>query len=150
MSEFAVTKHVAVTPEQVWAIVTDVAHYDQVIKGISVVQKLDDGAEFGIGTTWRETRKMYGKEATEEMVVTAVNPGVSYAVNAASHGAVYTSVISLAANGTGTDLTMTFGAEPTNPVSALFAKTIGKAFEGATKKALEQDLDDIARAAQAS
>ncbi|MCH9816121.1 MAG: SRPBCC family protein [Actinomycetia bacterium] len=150
MTQFAVTKHVVAAPDRVWAIVTDVAHYDRVIQGITAVEQLDDLPDFGVGTTWRETRKMFGQEASEKMDVTAVDPGTSYTVNAASHGAVYTSVISLTPNGTGTDLTMTFGAEPTSSVAAILAKTVGRVFEGATKKALKQDLNDIARAAEAS
>jgi hypothetical protein len=44
---------------------------------------------------------------------------------------------------------MTFGAETGGGrVSRLLARTMGKAFEGATRKALQQDLDDIVAAAE--
>ena len=45
-------------------------------------------------------------------------------------------------------ITMTFGAEPTGTVSKVFAGTIGKLFEGGTRKALVRDLDDIAVVAE--
>ena len=42
---------------------------------------------------------------------------------------------------------MTFGATPKGFFSKLMAATIGRLFSGATRKALQQDLDDIAAAA---
>lgn len=44
--------------------------------GIQRIEILTPGP-FGVGTRWRETRKMFGKEAAETFTVTGVEPGKS-------------------------------------------------------------------------
>ena len=44
---------------------------------------------------------------------------------------------------------MSFRGEPGGTVSKVFASTVGKLFESGTRKAIEQDLADIAAAAEA-
>lgn len=63
------------------------------IEAIEVVERLDEGGGFGLGTTWRETRTMFGKKATEVMEVTEFEEGVRYATSAESHGSKYFSEI---------------------------------------------------------
>ncbi len=46
--------------------------------GDHAVERLDSGTDFGVGTTWRETRVMFGREATEVMEIVAVDEGRSY------------------------------------------------------------------------
>ena len=148
MSRVTVEQHVNATPQQVWDVVSDLDSWASVVSGIKTVQRLDDSPEFGVGTSWRETRVMFGREATEDMTVSKVDPGRSYTVEAESHGSRYTSVVTLAPSDGGTDLTMTFSATPTSSLSAMLSKTIGKLFEGSTRKALAKDLEDIATAAE--
>jgi len=47
-------------------------------------------------------------------------------------------------------LSTKFGAEPHGFLTKVVAATVGRLFERATKKALEQDLAEVAAAAQAS
>ena len=135
------------TPERVWELVTDISEYQEMLSGVTEVEQLDSLPEFGVGTKWRETRKMFGKEATEEMTVTAMEPGASYTTEAASHGAKYVSVISIVATESGCTLGMSFRGEPTNIFASIMAKTVGRLFEGVTRNALQKDLDEIAAAA---
>jgi len=148
MSKLTAEQHVNAAPEQVWGVVSDLDSWAAVVSGIKTVQRLDGSPEFGVGTSWRETRVMFGKESTEDMTVSKVDPGRSYTVEAESHGAHYTSVITLAPSDSGTYLTMTFTATTTSTLAAILSKTIGKLFEGSTRKALAQDLQDIATAAE--
>ena len=150
MTKLIVEQHVDASSDRVWQVVTNIDAWPDVITGIKSVERLDDSTGFVVGTTWRETRVLFGKEATEEMSVTAIDEGSSYTVEAESHGAHYTSVINLDQNGDGTDLSMSFGAKTTGFFAAVMSKTIGKAFEGSTRKALEKDLKDIATAAESS
>jgi hypothetical protein len=48
----------------------------------------------------------------------------------------------------GSRITVTFGAEPTSAISKVFAVTIGRLFDNATRKALAKDLTEIAIAAE--
>jgi len=120
-----------------------------VVEAIEVVERLDDGDGFGLGTTWRETRTMFGKKATEDMEVTEYEEGVRYATAAESHGSKYFSEIRVDAAGTGSRITMSFRGEPQTALTKAMDATVGRLFMGATRKALAKDLDDISAAAEA-
>ena len=148
--EIALNRDVDAPAERVWQIITDLEGSERVVSGIGDVQILAGEDEFGVGTRWRETRTMFGKQATEEMEVTALAPGCSYDVEAESHGVRYLSTHTVEALGDGRcRLSMTFGAEPQGTMARVMAATMGRLFVGATKKALRRDLDDIAAAAEA-
>ncbi len=148
--EIQVTRTIDAPPEIVWTLITDIANSPQVISGIDSVKILGGPEGFGVGTRWRETRTMFGKEATEEMEVSSVTEGTSYTVIAASHGMLYESIFTIQPRGADTcTLTMLFGGEPTSTMSRAMAVTIGRLFAGQTRKALEKDLADIATAAEA-
>ena len=149
MTELRVTRQVDAPVERVWELITDVENSKDTISAITEVERLDDGTTFDVGTRWKETRVMFGKEASEEMEVVAIEPGHSYTVAANSRGMDYTSVMSVEPSESGAALTMSFAAEPTGALSKVFASTIGRMFEGGTRKAIEQDLIDIAAAAEA-
>ena len=120
-----------------------------VVEAIEVVERLDDGDGFGLGTTWRETRTMFGKKATEDMEVTEYEEGVRYATAAESHGSKSFSEIRVDSAGTGSRITMSFRGEPQTALTKVMDATAGRLFMGASRKALAKDLDDIAAAAEA-
>ncbi len=70
---FICEQQVAAPPEKVFAMMSDFANAPQRISGISKVEMLTDGA-VGVGTKFKETRVMLGKEATETMEVTTFDP----------------------------------------------------------------------------
>jgi carbon monoxide dehydrogenase subunit G len=144
MSELSVSREVSVSPEALWELITDLDRSPNVISAVTSVERLDDGIGFGVGTKWQETRLMFGREAVEVLEVTDLDPGRSYTVETDSGGAHYRSVISVEPAPAGSIITITFGAESTSGVSKVLAGTIGKLFEGGTRKALVQDLEDIA------
>ncbi len=151
MRRLTATIEASATPAQIWKVLTDIEGAAQNITGIEKVERLDGGSDFGVGTRWRETRTLFGRTATEEMEITELDPGRSYVTEARSHGAFYRSVIEVEPTPTGgSRITWVFGAEPEKPVARLMAATIGRLFERATRKALQQDLIDIARAAGAA
>jgi len=76
---------------------------------------------------------MFGKAATEELEVTALEEGRTYTVKAGGGGADYTSVWSVESDSDQTTLTMTFSAETTGLVANVMALTLGEVFEGATR-----------------
>lgn len=148
MADMQVQRRIAAPPDRVWSIITDVEGSSTIISGIDSVEQLGSGP-FGVGTAWRETRTMFGKQATEEMRVVAVEEGRSYTVESQAAGTTYRSTMAVEPDGDGAMLSMSFSAEAGSSISKLFASTIGKLFEGGTRKALEQDLADIAAAAEA-
>lgn len=149
MDTLELTREVTAPSDVVWQVLTDLEGCPSFISGIESVKRLDDRAGFGVGTRWRETRVLFGKRATEEMEVSAVDERRSYTVEADGAGAHYVSTMGVEATGEGRSrLVSTFGAVPTGAFSRLRSRTVGKLFEGATRKAMEQDLDDIAAEAE--
>ena len=141
---------VAAPADVLWEIMTDLPASKDTITAIQSIEILTEGQEFGVGTKWRETRTMFGKQATEVMWVTHVDPGRSYTVRAESHGAIYTTVMAVEAGGDASrEISMDFGAEPTGTMARIASATIGRLFANATKKAVARELDDIATAAEA-
>lgn len=143
--ELRVSRPVAAPPESVWGVITDLAATPEVLSGVEKVERLDEGDGFDVGTRWRETRRMFGKEATEEMEVSSVEPGSAYTTTAEQGTTTYTSTLRVdPADGDRCRLTMTFAAESSSPVGRLLAATVGRAFQSATRRMLQRDLDDIA------
>ena len=149
MTQITVSREVDAPADAVWQVMTDLERSPQVVSAIGRIERLSGDEEFGVGTSWRETRQMFGREATEEMVVTAVEPGRSYTVEADSRGAHYRSTMTVEPlDADRSRLSMVFAGEPDGLISKVFATTIGKLFEGATRRALQSDVDDMARAAE--
>ena len=136
--------------QQVWQVATDLPGSPEVLRGVDAVEVLTPGP-FGVGTRWRETRAMMGRSATEEMTVTAVEPQRSYRVESESRGARYVSTLAFAPSADGgTDMTMSFGGRPTSTVARVIGAVTAPLGRRAVAKALQQDLDDIAAAAERS
>lgn len=150
MHEVVVSVDSKAEPSKVWEVMTDLDRSPDTIRGIVAVERLDGDAGFEVGTRWRETRAIFGREATEEMEVVSINPGRSYTVLAASRGNNYTTVMTVEPAPTGSRVAMSFQAEPTGTVSKLLAATMGRLMIGATKKMIARDVEDIAAAAEVS
>lgn len=143
-----VERRVAAGRGAVWEALTDLAGMERVLSGVSKVEVVTEGS-FGVGTRWRETRRMFGKEATEEMWVTACEPPERYVVEADSHGTHYVSEWVLRADGpTATTVRMTFTAVAPGGVTGLLARLLGGVGARAVSKAVAKDLDDIASAVE--
>lgn len=143
-----VSRTVAAPVETVWAVATDLAAAPETLSGVTRVEVLE-GEIFGVGTRWRETRTLMVREATEEPVVTAATAPSSYTVEADNHGVHYVSTFAFAPLGANrTEVTMAFAGTPTAPQNPL-VKLMGRFGLRMVRKTLEQDLADLARAAEA-
>ena len=141
---------IAADAETVWSIVVGMDDWVDAIEAIESVERLDGGDEFGIGTIWRETRTMFGKQATEVMEVTEYEDGVRYSTSAESHGSKYFSEILVEPTDTGCVLSMSLRAEPQTAFAKIMSATVGRLFIGATRKAFAKDLADIGAAAESA
>lgn len=148
--DIEVSQHSTASPEAVWAVMIDVDASPRVISAIADLERLDGGDGFVVGTRWRETRTMFGKQASEVLEVTAIDEQArTYRVEADNDGTHYVSDMGVRADGSGSLLTMTFGAEQAGGgLRKLVERTVSRAFEGATRKALQKDLADIAAEAE--
>ncbi|OEU90455.1 polyketide cyclase/dehydrase [Streptomyces abyssalis] len=145
-AQVTVERRIAAPAGRVWEALTDIEHSAEVIKGIDRIEMLSEGP-FGVGTRWRETRTMLGKEATEEMWVTASEAPERCVIEAESRGVHYTSEFLLTpAGGESTDVRLTFGSRTTEKggLKGAVMKMLGGLRSKAAAKALAKDLADVA------
>ena len=144
------SRHVNAHPEAVWEVLTDIPSAHRTLSGVQAVEILTAGP-YQPGLRWRETRKMFGMKATEEMMVTEAEPPHSTTVVAENGGTEYTSVFTITPDADGgSTLRMQFGAETAHApaISRVVMMLMGGLAERATRKSMEQDLADIAAEAE--
>jgi len=140
---------------RVFEIASDIPNAAETISGINSIEILACAPEsptnngpVGEGFKWRESRTMFGKEATEDMWINAWAPPAGYTVEARSHGCHYLTPITFEDLGNGqTRVSMAFNATP----ETLMARVMMKVFAFMNKKlaqCLADDLADIKRAAE--
>lgn len=129
--------------EVVWETIIDIEGSKDVISGIVDVEVLTKPKAGIIGLKWKETRLMFGKEASEVMWITESKEGVYYQTRAESHGSVYISRLSLEKVNGATLLTMAFtGEAQTIPVKIL-SVCMSPFMKSPMKKMMMKDLEDI-------
>lgn len=146
MSAIRTRVHIDAPPERVFAVASDFAGAARIIEGIERVEMLTEGP-VGVGTRFRETRVMFGREATEEMEVVAFDPPRGYVLGCENHGCRYRSEIRVEPSGDGTDVEMSFEAVPLTAVAKLMSVVMGpmmKKMEAICAK----DLADLKRAVE--
>ncbi|MCR8670610.1 SRPBCC family protein [Agrococcus sp. HG114] len=141
--------------DAVWRVLTDVEGSEAVLSGVTRIERLA-GAGYAIGTRWRETRTMLGREATEEMEVVGIDPGRSTTIAAEVPGMRYRTEFELeplpaVGGAAATLLRMRFSGTYVSPswVQRLAARLTSRLGLAAARRAMQQDLDDIAAAAEA-
>lgn len=147
--QISVHRLVHAEAEAVWAVLTDLESACDTLSGVTRVE-IVEGDGYAVGTRWRETRRLFGKEETQEMYVTEVDPPRRTTVEADS-GAHYTTEFVLTPVEGGTDLRVTFGAHHPDPnlLQRLTFAVFGQVGARVTTRMLTQDLADIARRAEA-
>lgn len=136
-----IERTVAADPKTVFAAASDFATAPKRITGIAKVEMLTQGP-VGIGTRFRETRQMFGKQATETMEVTAFEPGRSYVLGCESHGCRYRSEIRVEPDGKGSKLSMDFAATPLTRMAKVMSFLM-KPMVKSVGKHIAKDLDDL-------
>ncbi|MFW7414167.1 SRPBCC family protein [Demequina sp. SO4-18] len=144
-----VEREVEADPRAVWSIITDLDRAPEVLTGVVKVERLE-GEGYEVGVKWRETRRMLGKEATEDMWVVAADEPHTTTVSAESNGTRYSTVFVCEPIDGGTRLSVDFGGETVSPTlgQKIAWAMFGKMGLKASRKALVQDLEDIAKAAE--
>ena len=127
----------------VWNAVTDIPNAAGMISGIISVEVLENPEAGLVGFKWKETRKMFGKEATEIMWITDAAENEYYCTRAESHGSVYKTRLSLNDDDGNTRLTMAFTGEPQTRGAKILSFVMGGVMKGSMEKELQKDLVDI-------
>lgn len=128
--------------KDVYEVFTDIENAENRLSDVTkveIVERPDKGLK---GLKWRETRVMFGKEATEEMWVNTAKKNSFYEVMADSQGVVYKTLFEFKKLKQGTKVKIKFEGKPYS-LSAKILSVIALFFKGVTRKALERDLDDL-------
>lgn len=130
-------------PEAVWQVITNIENAPNTITGIEKVEILEHQEGKFVGLKWRETRIMFGKEATEVMWITDAQQNKSYSTRAESHGSIYKTHFELKESGNQTHLSMSFNGEAQTVGAKIMSAMMGAFLKGSMRKTLEKDLLDI-------
>lgn len=144
MYSVTVERTIQAPTETVFKTVSNIPQAAKTITAIDSIVMLSEGP-IGEGSRWRETRKMFGKEAVEEMWITNWKPHTSYSVEAESCGTHYKTEYTFTPSDDGTRVSMVFSGQPLT----LFAKVMapmGLLMKGTIRKCFERDLADAAAA----
>jgi hypothetical protein len=132
----------------VWSAITDFRGAAGRIPAIKSVEVLE-GPERGVGMRWRETRVMFGRDATETMTIAEwhepARPGDegSYLAIAVNHGCEYRSTLRVAPGGVGSRLSFEFDCRAQTLVAKVMTAIMMPLMGGMMRKALQGDLDAI-------
>ena len=141
--------------EAVFAAASNFPNAPQMINGIDSVEMLcpaTDGTPIGVGTRFKETRTMMGKQATETMEVTEFDPPRAYTLSALSCGVQYDCRVTCleetpGAGGAGAGGGCRLSYDITGRPQTLFAKVLspvmGLMMKGTMRKLMEADLADV-------
>ncbi len=154
MSDVAVSleRLVDAPADALWRVLTDVEGLEGVLSGVTRVERLA-GIGYAIGTRWRVTRAMLGRETSEELEVVGIDEGRSTTLAAEASGIVTRTELTLepVTDAAGQTIVRmrrsgTF-LSPSWLQRAVATLTWGIGLR-ATRAAMRQDLDDIAAAAE--
>lgn len=138
MGRIAIDKTIAAPVEKVFDTIADVENFSQAVPDIVRVEFLSE-AKAGVGTRFRETRRMRGKEATVELEVTEYEKNRRIRIVSDTHGTVWDSVFTVTDQGDATGLSLVMEATPHRLLPRLMNPLMG----GLMRKALDHDMEAV-------
>jgi len=141
MAVLRVVKHVNAAPAVVFAVATDLEHLADFIHGIERIEQLTEGP-MRVGTRFRETRKMFGRECTEEFQVTAFDAPHRFTLEANTSGVLFASAHRFIPDIAGTLVELTLTMTPVSRLAKLM-KPLSGLMLAPMKKCIEADLEDL-------
>lgn len=133
----------------IWAAMTNIENTAEIISGIEKIEVVERPANGLVRLKWRETRMLFGKQATVEKWITEAKEDAFYTTRAEDGGFVFLTTNRISEGSGGITLT---GIHETKPQGfAARLKSLPMVFfKGMIKKAIVQDLNDIKSAVEHS
>ena len=111
MPSVTVTRVIEAPADVVFRTVADIGHFSQAVPHIVNVEFLSE-VRSGVGTRFRETRLMNGREASTELEVTEYVENDRVRIVSEAGGTIWDTVFTVSPAGAGTELTMVMDARP--------------------------------------
>lgn len=138
MSRTVVTRTIKAPVDKVFRTIAHIDQYSEAVPHIVSVEILTD-VKSGVGTRFKETRLMKGKEASTELEVTEYVENDRIRLVSDSGGTIWDTVFTVKAAEGGTELNMTMDAT----AHKLLPKFINPLIMGMVRKFIEQDMDAV-------
>lgn len=147
MGHFQYSVHVNAPQDRVFQVASDIPNAANTIEGITNIEMLTEGP-VGVGTAWKETRVMFGKEHSETMEITGFDPPRGYTVGSESCGALWSSTFVFTPENGGTRVDFDFLTKPLTIWSRIMAFIMTPLMRGMMKKCVDADLRDLKAACE--
>ena len=138
MSRITIGRTINAPVDKVFDTLANINQFRQAIPHIVKVEFLSD-TKAGVGTRFRETRLMRGKEVSNDLEVVEYVPNEHVRIVADTHGTVWDTVFSVRAKDGLTELTMVMDARP----HQLLPKIMTPLIMPMVTKAIVQDMDSV-------
>jgi uncharacterized membrane protein len=138
MASVTVARSIEAPAGVVFRTVSDINHFSEAVPHIVNVEFLSE-VKSGVGTRFRETRVMNGREASTELEVTEYVANDRVRLVSDAGGAVWDTVFTVSASGAETELTMTMDARPHTLAARLAVPFMMRMVKGA----VERDMDAV-------
>jgi uncharacterized membrane protein len=125
----------------VFQVYADFGNVAARVDGIQKIEMLTDDP-VGIGSRFRETRMMFGRESTEEMEITEFEPNKKYTVEAFSCGAHFQTIFRFRPDGNATHVDVELNTRNVSLFSKLMSP-LGFLMAGPMKKMIMSDIDQL-------
>ena len=143
MGTIRASRTIAAPVDRVWAVFTDIPAAANNLPAITGIEVLTH-EPFGPGYRWRETRRMFGQSATEEMQVSVSEEPDYYEVTADSRGTAYLTRYDFVPAPGGTRVDFTFSGTPHSTLTKVLTTLTFPLMKRMATKQLAQDLADLA------
>jgi hypothetical protein len=120
---------------------TDLDRATDHVSGIVAIERITEGA-FGLGTRWRETRRLLGRQDWADMEVTAFDRYRGYTITHRKAGIRIETAFTFEAVGTGTLVAIEFTLEAVHMPTALLTP-VNWVIAGKVRHVLLADLTDL-------
>lgn len=138
MSRTTVTRAIRAPIETVFETVAHIENYTKAVPAIVDVEFLTD-ARTGVGTRFRETRRMGKREATTELEVTEYVANERIRLVSDQGGTIWDTVFTTREVDGAVELQMTMDAN----AHRLLAKLVNPLIRGVIRRAIEGDMDAV-------
>ncbi len=147
MATYIFKRHIDAQPEVVFQLASDFARLAETIQGIEKTTMLTEGP-VGVGTRFRETRVLFGKEATQELEVAAFDEPHGYTVDCESCGLRYRAAYHFGGDIAGTHVRLEVDCQPVTWMAKLMSP-LSRLMMRPRIKCIEADLEDLKTVAEA-
>ena len=138
MKPIVVSRTIQAPVEVVFRTISDVRNFSKAVPQIINIEFLSEHSS-GIGTRFRETRLMNGKEQTVDLEVVDLVPNQHVRIVSDAGGTLWDSLFSTSSNGDCTELTLQMDIRPHH----VFARVMNMMIRGVVENAIVRDMDAV-------